>query len=159
MAGEGGGERKSTKLCKTSYFHAVSDSYNRFLPAFATELANYLIWTHSLTGVFRKDLMFSSGGIWFPFTPSKQFNWPTRCVLHKTMACRVFSPREEHFLMWQYIMTLTTHEFPALLPWVIFMSRRNGFSFSSHEELTVFSLWWEKRWELNQIQMVQWSQA
>ena len=111
------------------------------------EVANYLIWTHSLRknySVFRKDLMISSGGILFPFTSSKQFNWLTGCVLHKMMACRVFSPREEHILMRQCIITLTTHEFPALFPWLIFMSSRNGFTFSSHEEFAVFSLWWEK---------------
>lgn len=110
-------------------------------------VANYLIWTHSLRknyGIFRKDLMLSSGSILFPFTPSKQFNCLTECALHRTMACRVFSPREEHIVMWQYIITLTTYEFPSLFPWLIFTSSRDGFPFSSQEEFAVFSFWWEK---------------
>ena len=109
----------------------MNASYIWFLPAFAKKVQNYLIWTHRLKknyGVFRKDFMLSSGGTLFLFTPSK-------CV---------FCPREEHILMRQYIITLTTHELPALFPWLIFTSNSDGCPLPSHEESAMFSCWREE---------------
>lgn len=60
----------------------MSDCSIWLLPTFAKEVENYLTWTCSLrqsSGVYRKDLLLPSGGILFPFTPSKQFNWLSGC--------------------------------------------------------------------------------
>lgn len=124
----------------------MSDSYIWLLPAFAKEVENYLIWTCSLrqnSGVYRKDLMLPSGGILFPFTPSKQSNRFAGCELHKAVPCGVFSQERNTFLMGQCIISLTIHEFPALFPWLVFTSSHGGFPCSSREESAIFFLWWE----------------
>lgn len=83
-------------------------------------------------------------------------NW--MCVAPNDGMQGDFPNRGTHFNVTTYNHSCCS-AFADLFPWLIFTSNGDGFHFSSEEEFEVFSLWWAKRWELNQIQMVQLSQV
>lgn len=66
-------------------------------------------------------------------------------------------PREEHILMGQCIIPLTTHEFPALFPWLSWVATVAS-PFPHMRDLQYF-LSEEEKEELSWIQVVHWTQV